>query len=86
MTVQALRLTILRTLAEVQPYALPAPQLFAELNRLARPPVSAVTFAEQIGWLHDRGLVDFLPDPMDPDNAEARKWFLKEAGAAALKA
>ena len=78
------RLTILRILRDAQPYALPATQLQEELNRLTRPAVTPVEFAEHIGWLRDRAYIDFLPDALDPDNADARRWVLKEAGAAAL--
>lgn len=81
----ARRLALLRILADVQPYALPAAQLLAELNRLVRPALSLVEFAELLSWLQGKAYIDFLPDALDPENAEARKWLIKEAGLAALK-
>jgi hypothetical protein len=80
------RRTILRILRDVLPYALPAVQLFEEVNRLVRPPLSKVEFAEQLGWLADKNFVGFKPDALAPDEPEARKWSIKEPGEVYLDA
>ena len=79
-----LRQTILRVLAQNEPYPVPAETLFGEVNRLVRPAITPEVFRTQLSWMLDRDLVAFLPDDIDPENVDARRWLIKEAGAAAL--
>jgi hypothetical protein len=72
-------------LAQAKPYAVPFETLLAEVNRLVRPALSAEALRGQLRPLLDGSFVDFLPDALDPDNEDARRWLLCEAGEAALK-
>lgn len=81
-----IRLTILRVLDAARPYALPHETLVQEVNRLVRPALTAEQLQEHLSWLLDQTMVEFLADNLAPDDVTARKWFIKEAGQAALKA
>ena len=85
MTAPSLRIAVLTVLSASEPYALPHPQLLAEVNRLVRPAITSDQLKEILSWLIDKVFVDFLTDPLDPDNAEARRWFIREAGSAQLR-
>lgn len=80
-----IRHTILRVLKGVEPHALPLDALHAEVNRLVRPAVSLAELKAHLSGLLDRSMVDFLNDPLDDKNPDARRWLVIEAGLAALK-
>ena len=80
-----LRQTILRVLAQNKPYAVPAEQLLAEVNRLVRPAITEEDLRTHLSWLLDHDLVAFMPDELDTDNVSARRWLIKEAGEVALR-
>ncbi len=85
MTPLAIRSTILRVLEGVQPHALPLDALLAEVNRLVRPAITVAELKAHLSWLLDRMMIDFIADPLDEKNADARRWLIREAGLAALK-
>lgn len=85
MSPATLRLTILRALKGNAPYATPFAGLLAHVNEVARPPVSAPELKDHLRRLLDGLMVDFLPDDLDPENEDARRWVLREAGEAALR-
>ncbi len=80
------RLTVLRVLKLAKPYALPAEQLLAEVNRLVRPSITDGELTKLLAWLKAKAMVGYLDDTIDPENANARKWHIREAGEAALSA
>ena len=77
--------TILRVLNVNRPYAVPAEQLLAEVNRLVRPALTAEELRPHLRFLLDRNMVAFLADELDPENQDARRWLIREAGQAQLK-
>lgn len=79
------RLTILRALKANAPYATPFAGLLAHVNEVARPPLAAGDLRGHLRHLLDGLMVDFIADELDPDNEDARRWVLREAGEAALK-
>lgn len=85
MTPLQIRHTILRVLEGVQPHALPLDALHAEVNRLVRPAVSATELKAHLSGLLDRAMIDFIPDPLDEKNPDARRWLIREAGLAVLR-
>lgn len=80
-----IRITILRVLANAKPYAVPFETLLAEVNRLVRPELTSEMLLVHVRKLLDAVMIDFLSDDLDKDNEAARRWFIKEAGEAALK-
>ncbi len=84
MNPQSIRLTILRLLAAAKPYSLPQETLLAEVNRLVRPAISLPELVKHLSWLKAQEMAGFTADPMDPTNADARKWHIREAGQNAL--
>lgn len=80
-----IRQAILRILASAKPFAVPGETLLAEINRLVRPSLTADQLREHLTWMLDRTLIDFLPDDLAPDDYNARKWLIIEAGLAALR-
>ncbi len=80
-----IRRTILAELARSRQFALPREQLLTQVNVRLRPALTEADLAEHLGWLKDHDMVDFLPDDMDPNNAAAHRWLIREAGLAALK-
>lgn len=80
-----LRQLILRQLAAAQPYAVPVTTLLFEINRQVRPAIKPVDLAEHLTFFQTHDMADFMADAMAPDDAEARKWFIKEAGLAASR-
>jgi hypothetical protein len=86
MNAASIRHTILTVLASVAPHALPHEQLLREVNRLLRPGLAdGHALYLHLTWLLDRSFVHFLPDDLDPDNGEANRWLITEAGQATLK-
>lgn len=79
------RRALLRLLAAAAPYALPHEQVAAEAARLLRPPPAEAEVREQLTWLLDHSLVDFLPDPLEPESFTARRWLVTEAGLAVTR-
>ena len=86
MSPQSIRLTVLRVLDTNRPYAVPQEQLLAEVNRLVRPALSLGDLVKHLSWLKASEHIAFQSDPMDPKNADARRWSIREAGIAALNA
>ena len=84
MSAASLRTAVLRVLDRARPYALPASSLLDEVNQRVRPPVRAGELADTLGWLADQEMAGSRPDALAPEDAEARKWFIKEAGQNAL--
>jgi hypothetical protein len=84
MTPQVIRTTILGQLASARPYALPQPMLLEAVNMLVRPQLSLGELVKQLSWLKAQDMVAFIPSDLEPDNADARKWTIKEAGMAAI--
>jgi hypothetical protein len=80
-----IRRTILAELAAAAPYAAPAEGLLNAVNDKVRPKLSLSELRGHLSWLLDHTMVDFLPDDIDPDNVNARRWLIKEAGLAALR-
>lgn len=80
-----IRLTILAELARSADYALPLEQLLTQVNVRLRPAITMDTLKSHLSWLLDRALVDFLADDLDRDNADARRWLIREPGLTALK-
>ena len=85
MTPLTIRQTILRVLAAAKPYAVPAETLLSEVNRLVRPTLTVEQLREHLTWMLDRSMIDFLPDDLAPDDVDARRWHIREAGLAALR-
>lgn len=86
MSPTSIRHTILTVLATVAPYALPHEQLLREVNQMIRPGLAdARELYTHMRWLLDRSLVDFMPDDLDPENGEANRWLITEAGQATLR-
>ena len=82
----SIRHTILSVLSLASPYALPASQLLRDVNRQVRPPIAdGAALYLHMTWLLDRRLVDFLPDELDPEDGEANRWHITEAGKTTLK-
>lgn len=81
----SIRLAILRLLAASKPYAVPQEMLLAEVNRLVRPALTLADLVKHLSWLKAHEMAGFEADPIDPENADARKWFIREAGAVALR-
>jgi hypothetical protein len=80
-----LKLTILRVLSGARPYALPAETLLVEVNRLTRPALTVEELRTLLRGLLDQSMIDFLPDDLDRDNEDARRWLIREAGQAQLR-
>lgn len=85
MTPQIIRRTILAELARSADYALPVEQLLTQVNLRLRPALTADALQAHLSWLLDNGHADFLPDEMEPTNADLRRWLIKEKGITALK-
>ncbi len=85
MTALQIRHAILRVLVTVDPQALPLDAVLPEVNRQVRPSISLDDLKGHLSWLLDRAMVDFIPDPLDEKNADARRWLIREAGIATLK-
>ncbi len=85
MNAPATRLVILRLLSYAQPYSIPQDILLDELNRLVRPALTLGDLVKHLTWLKARDMAGYLPEPLDPDNPDARKWHLREAGRTALQ-
>lgn len=85
MTPLSIRLAILRLLLAARPYALPQETLLAELNRIVRPAIALPELVKHLSWLKAHDMVAFAADPMDPENADARRWNIREAGEVALR-
>jgi hypothetical protein len=81
----SIRIAILDILSGVQPYALPQPQLLSDVNGRVRPQLSLPDLVRELSWLKARELIAYLPDALAPDDADARRWLITEAGLAALK-
>lgn len=81
----SIRLCILRLLATAKPYALPQQTLLDEVNHSLRPPLSAADLLRHLSWLKTHDMAGFKADAIDPDNSDARKWFIREAGEVALE-
>ncbi len=81
----SIRLTILRALANVKPYALPFEMLLGEVNRLVRPVLTPEALTVQLRALLDQNMINYLADDLDSENEDARRWFIREAGEAALR-
>lgn len=81
----ALSSVILRILDAASPYPVPQATLLSEANRAVRPPVQDSDWKLFLSIMLDRGFIDFLPDPLEPDNADERRWLIKEAGQAYLR-
>jgi hypothetical protein len=84
MTPPTIRISLLRVLAAAKPYAVPQATLLLELNQLVRPSLTVGDLVKHLSWLKARDMIGFLPDAMDPENADLRKWLIREAGEAAL--
>ncbi|MFA6289929.1 MAG: hypothetical protein WC661_21305 [Opitutaceae bacterium] len=80
-----IRRTILSVLGSAKPFAVPAETLLAEVNRLVRPAIKSVDLAEHLTALQGQQMIDYIADPVAPDDATARKWHIKEAGEAAFR-
>ncbi|MBS0632023.1 MAG: hypothetical protein JSS11_08930 [Verrucomicrobia bacterium] len=85
MNAPATRLVLLRLLSYAQPYSIPQDILLDEVNRLVRPAITLGDLVKHLTWLKARDMIGYLPEPLDPDNADARKWHLREAGRTALQ-
>ena len=87
MSPSIIRRTILAELARSEQYALPQEQLLTQVNLRLRPELTMDELAKQLSWMLDRKppMVAFLADSMEPDNAEARRWLITEAGLTQLK-
>jgi hypothetical protein len=81
----SIRLAILSVLRENKPFMTPQVQLLRDVNLLVRPALSPADLVKHLSWLKAQAMVTFEPDPLDPDNADVRKWLIREAGEAALK-
>lgn len=86
MTDKTIRVMILRALAGAKPFAVPTETLLVQINDAVRPALTADQIREHLTWLLDRSLIDFMSDDLSPEDAAARKWFIREAGVAAFKA
>jgi hypothetical protein len=85
MNAPSIRIAILEVLQGVKPYALPQPQLLADVNMRVRPALSLGDLVKHLTWLKAHEMIGFIADDLDPDNADARKWLIKEAGLTALQ-
>lgn len=80
----SIRRCILRVLAQNKPYAVPQESLLAEVNRLVRPALTHGDLVKHLAWLKAQDMAGFKADALAPDDADARTWFVKEAGEVAL--
>ena len=80
-----IRRTILHVVAAAKPYALPQETLHQEVNRLVRPTLTLAELVKHLSWLNAQEMIGFLADEMEPENADARKWSIREAGLVALQ-
>lgn len=77
-----IRRALLDILERAQPYALPESQLTVELNGAIRPPAGKAEFDEEILFLHIRGYITTVPDPLDDHSV---KWAITESGSTMLR-
>jgi hypothetical protein len=82
----SIRLCILEVLHGVRPFALPQATLLSDVNHRVRPALTLGELVKHLSWLQRQQMVAFIVDDLDPENADARKWLIKEAGIAALNA
>ena len=85
MTPIVIRKTILAELAGASPYMLPAEQVLTAVNVRVRPQLSEKELQGHLRWLADNRMVDCESDELDPKSESLRKWFILEAGRAALR-
>jgi hypothetical protein len=85
MTPQIIRRTILAELARSADYAITREQLLTQVNLRLRPQITDEQLASHLSTLLVAELVDFLPDEIEPENADLRRWLIREKGITALK-
>ncbi len=80
-----IRRTILEILEEIEPFALPEPQLKLHLDARMRPPVAAAEMEDAITWLNVRQHIRPLSDHLAPEDSTAVKWLITETGKTLLR-
>lgn len=84
MNAAIIRRTILGELAASQPYQVVQATLHLCCNQRI-PDLALADLVGHLGQLRDDGLVDFVPDPLSPEDSKIRRWFITTRGQAALK-
>ena len=85
MDAPSIRRLILAELARNKTYAIPQPALLDLVNASVRPALTIGDLVKHLSWLKAQDMARFLPSALDPDNADARKWLITEAGEVALQ-
>jgi len=80
-----IRKTILAELAGAAPHPLPQSTVLVAVRRLI-PDLELKDLVDHLAWLRDHSMADFNPDRFEPDVRDMRRWFITDAGLAALKA
>lgn len=83
MSPTVIRKTILAELAGAAPHPLPQATLLVAVQRLI-PELRLADLVDHLGALRDQEMVKFLPDHFEPNVREMRRWFITDAGRAAL--